>query len=322
MLPSRWVSSLTRGGGMFRRVLTRGLQLFGLTPRVWRTDVAIGAEVRRRRVRSESSIRKNPPPFFNDPFEALHYARGGKPATFMCPLEQCVQLSGFNWGTNGWHPFSALLEDYAYGRAKAYRGSVLEKFYEKWHPTNAAEVLIAPAVARSELSNLPTHLALLLPWSSSTPSEIDTVVRGIIRDEGAEHGRPEISLETHGFRAHGPFHADAGALEFDRLRQVFESIAKHGFVGTSNAVHVFLIKRGDDYRFFTSGGLHRIASMKALGKTNVRARFIRLDVLDTAEVMYWPQVQAERWSPEAATGYVNHLFDFDPAAWAKERILR
>jgi hypothetical protein len=41
-------------------------------------------------------------------------------------------------------------------------------------------------------------------------------------------------------------------------------------------------------------------------------------VIDVDDVDRWPQVRAGVWTREAAIRYIDHLFDFDATAWARQ----
>lgn len=152
----------------------------------------------------------------------------------------------------------------------------------------------------------------LFRWLVKTATEADLAVRNWAHSDNIEHGCPELTLDNHGFKSHGPVHARIGELEFGRLRRTFTALSLHGYDRTNGDVNVLVIKRGCDYRFLNfGGGLHRTAAMKALGHNIVPAKPHRPWVIDVDEVNSWPQVRNGVWSRTAAIRYIDHLFNFD-----------
>jgi hypothetical protein len=160
----------------------------------------------------------------------------------------------------------------------------------------------------------------LFPWMSRTPEEADTAVRAWAHGDNIEHGHPEITIDVHGFKDHGPVSPQIGRLEFERLRQTCATLSRVGYDRAKGDVSVLVIRRGDDYRFLNfGGGLHRTAAMRALGHEFVPAKPQRPWVIDVDEVDRWPQVRAGVWTRDAAIRYIDHLFDFDAVRWATTR---
>lgn len=299
-----------------RQAIKAGFRLLGVDLRVSRPHHAIAIELR---CRQNACNEKQLPPIFNDPLEAIYSERGDKASAFHCPIDQCVVVSGLNFKAGGWHPFSALLEEIGSDGGAYYENSILERYYQSWQPQNAGEALIGLGSAPTILCSLPSHLMYLLPWASKTPEETDHTVRTWAHRDNVEHGAHDLTIDMHGFAKHGPVHPRLGKLEFERLRQIFGALSRHGYDRTNGDVNVLVIKRQGDYRFLTAGGgLHRIAAMKALGHDIVPAKPRQPWVIDVDEVDHWPQVRNGTWSRTAAIRYIDHLFDFDAAAWAQQ----
>lgn len=261
----------------------------------------------------------SPPPLFDDPYEALHYQRGGKDAAFACPLDQCVMFNGFSFAPQGWNPFTATLQEYRQGNCHSYEGSLLEKYYASWQPENALEALLGLENEPSALAHLP-HFALVSPWTARTIDESIDAVRAWYSAEMREHEKPHLRLETHGFKLHGQVHPEVGRLEFSRLKRVFDSITTRGYVREGRDVDVLMVQRGSEPRYLFRHGMHRMAAMSALGYRTIPVRFCRLPFsVDVEDVDYWPQVRRGVWSTRAARQYIDHLFDFDAAAWARRK---
>jgi hypothetical protein len=260
-----------------------------------------------------------PPPILEDPWEALCLVQGGKPAAFLCPVEKCVNVNGLNFSRNGWHPFSAVLHEYAHREVSGYQGSILEKYYEKWQPQSAADAWIGFMHAPKIFKDLPPYFMYLFPWTSKSPEELEHSVRTWYRDDNREHGRSPDNLDIAGFKEHGPVSPEVGDFEFNRLTSVLDSLLRQGYRRERGDVRVVMVKRGKDLRFLNfGGGLHRTAAMCALGREHVPATCQLPSVVDRDHAKYWPQVRRGIWSESEAIAYIDHLFDFDALEWAKK----
>jgi hypothetical protein len=259
------------------------------------------------------------PPTFDSYEEAMYYQRGGKPATFPCPVGSCVDVNGLNFNPRGWHPFTAALEEMLMGRSSAYAGSVLERFYSTWRPANARDALIDAAAAPPKFAEFPPHMIYLFPWSSRTAEEAEQAVRTNMYNDNIQHGHPELNGgDTLPLKHHGPVPPAMGEFEYGRLRKLLDSIATHGYSpDKGGAVRVLALRRGDDMRFLSfGGGLHRTAVMRALGQDRVPATLQQPWILDADEIGKWPQVRGGDWDLRSARAYIDHLFDFDARGWA------
>lgn len=280
---------------------------------------ATGYTISRRPVPSPDE----PPPIFEDPLEALHYHQGGKPAAFFCPLDQTRHM-GFDPSSRGWHPFVAALQEYHAGLATSYQDSVLEAFYDSWQPDRASDAIPGFAAhAPPAFRELPSPDASVAPWISYSVGEMRERFHSWYRKDNAQFSA-EFDPDTHGHKDFGPVHPDHGELEFRRLTEVFASIRDYGYDRTLGDVNVGILRRGSDLRFIKWGpGTHRTAAMAALGHATIPATFSRTRgaIFDVADVDYWPNVRNGIWYREAATRYVDHLFDFDSVQWARDRDL-
>jgi hypothetical protein len=263
----------------------------------------------------------DPSRIFDDPMEALHYHRGGKRAAFHCPLELTVQEFGFSFAPRGWHPFVAALKEYGAGLGRSYDDSYLKRFYDKWQPAHAGEVIIGFPAAPEALRHRPCRDAYMTPWTSLTIQEMRDHAASWYNHDHAPFGA-RFDPDTHGDKYFGPAHPDLGQVSFVRLTRAYESIRSRGYDRRLGDVNMALLRRGPELKFLKwGGGTHRTAAMAALGHTTIPATFSqhRAAVLDVADVDYWPNVRSGLWSREAAMRYVDHLFDFDTARWAAQR---
>lgn len=273
-----------------------------------------------RRVGSEDRSSAEPPPLLDDPLEVLYHQRGGSWAAFPCPTEACVYFTGLGLEPGGWHPFTATVEEYLRGRSPAYEGSVFERFHESWRPASAAEAFAGFADAPAALRRVPPYLLYALPWISRSFDETLGTVRDWYRADNSDQGHPDFELERDGLPHFGPVSAAKGRLEWRRLVTLADSMARRGYDRREGDVRVVMLCRGDEVRYLNSGGgYHRTAVARALGIETVPAGFNHPWAIDTADVDLWPAVRSGLWTRDEALRYVDHLFDFDSRAWAREQ---
>lgn len=256
-----------------------------------------------------------PPPVLETPEAALERHREGGEAAFFCPVEHCVIFNGLSMAVGGWHPFVQTVREHLITGQDGYAGSILERYYQGWQPSNALEALIGATAGPAELTRYPAHL-MHAPWLRDGPEERLRSMERIMREEGREHGGVRLKAsEGHGFQ--GPVSARKGELEYQRLRRVLKSIQSQGYDRQYGDVHVQVLRRGNDHRFRIVHGHHRVAVMSALGHEAFVAvpRF----VVCREEVASWPWVQRGPWTVNSALRYFDHHFDFDSLAWARAR---
>jgi hypothetical protein len=278
---------------------------------------AMGFEVRRRHRLPAA----HPPPLFDDPLEALHYARAGVRVAFRCPLELARDTTGFSFAGDGWHPWVAELRDQERRGDASYPGSLLERYYDQFQPRTALEAL-AGFDARSHcgLADLPRHLFWLTPWSVQDVAGLDDSVRDWVGRGAHAHGIAGFNLAMDGTPYHGPVSARLGEVEVRRLHGVAKTLQRQGYDRHHGDSLFYLVRRGREFRAVKFGsGYHRTAAMSALGHEHIPARFRGPHAVEVDDVDDWPQVRSGIWSRRAAVRYVDHLFDFDPVSWARDR---
>ncbi|WP_166259536.1 hypothetical protein [Marinobacter salicampi] len=278
---------------------------------------SLGFELRRKPL--GRGIPKSPPPLFDDPIEAMYHQRGGENALFKCPVNRLVELKGFGFGEQKWHPMVNVTNGYnQYGYDVADR--LLSKYYRTHHPDNAAEALPGFADSPALFAEAPSHIYYLAPWNARSAETIDSLARAWTYQENVANGRDDLFLDPHGFMMHGPVHRAKRKLELRRLTQLVDSIRNNGFSPGAN-INVRVLKRNDELLFVVNGGGHHRASVvAALGYEWVPARFYPGPIIiDVAEAELWPSVRSGVWSIHQARAYVDYLFDFDSRAWAESR---
>lgn len=267
-----------------------------------------GVEV--RRVRASSPVRN-----FPEPMQALWHCNIGEPATFTCPLRDCVIFNGFGFGEVSWHPFVEALTEYLSDRGRPYKGSRLERYYNVWQPAHAAEALIGLCDFPSKLTSYPSFIKHI-PWLNFSCEERLAQISRILLEENASLGQSELGVAD-GYGLHGPVSDRKGRLEYKRLTDLLESVEREGFRPDGDHIAVQILKRGEDLRFWIAHGYHRTAVLSALGYASFPATPRML--IDVQYVDHWPQVYQGTWTKDQALAYFNHCFDFDARAWAQAR---
>jgi hypothetical protein len=278
---------------------------------------AAGFDIRRCETSNDDL---DPPPLFDDPLDALLHHQGGKPAAFACPLNQTRSRLGFCYGSDGWHPYVETLKEYESGRCTSYEGSILQAYHQCHQPESAAEALVGFGQPPPAFARLPGHLFFLSPWTSDSVDEVDQNVRKWVRERNVYHDRPQWDLDSDGYLLHGPVSLRKGRVEYECLIELYETIKREGYDRSHGDVRFQILRRGNAFRFLQwGGGSHRTAVMAALGHTTVPGVFRRpRRIIDVEMVDHWPQVRRGVWGREHARAYVDHLFDFDARAWARD----
>lgn len=280
----------------------------------------LGLEIRKKQpiVKFQDTI----PPLFDDPFEALHYVRGGEQAAFKCPIYRIVDFKGLSFHNNKWHPFVALIQEQIIAN-QSYTNSILNKYYSIHQPRHAGESILGFDKYPRIFVDLEPHMYHLYPWSSRSPDKIDKIVKRWSELDNIEHGGRDLKLHFHGYQLHGPVSKDKLQLEINRLQWIAECIRNNGYDRSYGDVGTRMLRRNNEYIFIADGGgYHRTAAMAALGYEWIPARFYPGPVItDIKDVDYWPQVRRGVWGRKEAIAYFNHLFDFDSQQWAIDQNL-
>jgi hypothetical protein len=280
-------------------------------------------QFRKRGIVIKRALPDVPPPILDCPLEALHRTRGGKIAAFHCRIDLCVFKYGFQFGPQGWHHYAAALEEYRAGVCSSYQGSVLQKYYDQWHPSNMVESLETDLGPVSDGLRRQPAYAFLPPWSAKGPAETLASQRASEEAEdraaARRYGLPAALEVELGSNNHGPVHPLKGEIEYRRLVEVYHSLERRGYDRSHGDIGVISLRRGEDSLFLVEHGYHRLAAMRVLGAETIPAGFRQPDVVDVADAPYWPQVRRGVWTLENARRYIDHLFDFDSRAWASEQ---
>lgn len=248
-----------------------------------RLKAAIRSALRRRGIILYRIRQPPPPPIYEEPWDALHLVRGGRPAAFWCPLDRCVTFNGFSFGANGWHPFVAAAAEYASGGPVTYAGSVLERYYGTWQPRNAREALIGCDNADTFVLECMPSWAYLAPWCALTPDEFTMRQKEAVASENRTSG-VKLSIGE-GYNHHGPVSPTKGSIEFSRLSRVYHSMAVHGFDREKGDIRVIALGSAED-----RGSVCGALSGGAEAGVAVKGRGLRLLLVGVAARVRWISV--------------------------------
>jgi hypothetical protein len=257
------------------------------------------------------------PRIFDNPKEALLFNQGGKPAGFLCPVNECTHYTGIGLSDSDRNPFVETLKQYENNPTLTYEDSILKKFYESWIPKNAAEMIIEFDNAPKIFESYPPHYLFLSPWSSLSASEVDQDGRWWNQKDNEEHGCGHLQFPEDGWTFSGPVHPEKGRVEFHRFINLYKNIRDNGYDHSKGLIGVTQLKRNDEYRYLIGGGgFHRAIVLAALGVKFLPARFHRTSTVDTRDIDAWPQVKQELWSKEQALSYIDLLFMKSSNVWS------
>lgn len=242
----------------------------------------------------------------------------GEHITFKCPLEYLTTTPGFTFASDGWHPSEALRE-YGTKQTVEYRGSLLQIYYRRHRPENAAEARPGFDQVPQQFYGIPS-VCCVAPWSSETVEEKDRRIRRIFDRDNKEHSKPELTVASDGSPLHDPGSEPKGELEYHRLTNVYHSLEANGCKRSHGHVGVGVLKRDSEHRFLLQGaGFHRTAAAAALGMRAIPSRFAQPPIIDADMIGHWSQVRRGLWSKRQAIKYVDHLLGFDSQAWARKQ---
>ncbi|GGE72242.1 hypothetical protein GCM10011533_25700 [Streptosporangium jomthongense] len=267
---------------------------------------------------TSAESKPKPPPIYDDLEKVLTLNRVGIRASYECPIDQCVILSGFSFAETGWHPFVEAYRDINARSGKPrYPGSFLEKYYSTWTPENSADAVAGFANAPAALKSI-APFTLHAPWMDARPLDRQALMERIIVDENTAAGCPELDARE-GYGLHGPVSEKKGEIEFQRLVKIYESIKAFGYDRTQGEgdVTVIGIEYNEEFRFCVMHGQHRAAAVAALGLKTVPVSITK--VVHYTEISHWPQVYRGYWSQIQAQKFIEHLFTFDSRIWAREK---
>jgi hypothetical protein len=227
------------------------------------------------------------------------------------PTAQCRNVFGFTFSEK--HPFVATLRS---GPPAEYCGSVLEAYHDAFQPRTAPEVLGLSPFEAPGFVGLPAS-ACVMPWESGDPSQAAARLDHFMRQDARQYGL-DLSLAD-GRAGHGPVSQVKGELEVTRLRAVWDSMSRHGYLrcdlsrdgSAGDVTGTLLTNAQGGWCVIVANGHHRTAVAAALGISPIPIRFGRVPV-KREEVEYWPQVVAGRITRAGALALFDRIMRGDP----------
>ncbi|WP_006746544.1 hypothetical protein [Thioalkalivibrio paradoxus] len=195
------------------------------------------------------------------PLEAWYRAGRYQPVLMDVPLSKLRGLgsAAFRCTADSSHPFISTLIECESGKVRAYTGSALEQFYERWQPANAAEYFgfDKDSVSQRMLSLQPVEA--VLPWDRYQPS-----------DRKARYQ----DVDRRNWNHCGPVDLPFGDKEFERLVTAYSSI-KERYVRRNpfdGDITGLLMIHGGSWFIYVKIGQHRVGVFSALGCTQIPIR--------------------------------------------------
>ncbi len=233
-------------------------------------------------------------------------AVGGSSEIIAVDVERCRSLNGFGFTENGWNHFTAALKEQLENPDLPYNKSVLKAFYENFQPCNRQEQLFG--YRQDPLPPLDRGWTLL-PWVETKNRHTNPIGSPFTRDKANHH--------------YGPNSDQFGRLVQKKLLDTYTLIKKHGYmpeIFPDGYIQGYLLKDGEDYRFYVNEGQHRMAAIGLLGYEVIKARFNPefLPLVDIRDLHQWPQVESGLYSKKTAEKVFRFFFEEDGRRRAEE----
>lgn len=216
------------------------------------------------------------------------------PWRFAVDLERITTYCGFSFAEGGWHPFTALVEEYQRRPELRYEESVLCRFYARFTPGSVQDALFDAAPSLDPLDRLPAvHPVLQALWRLDHRSV-----------QQLSAGGPHAPVLDDQSRYLGPKTDATGARHFTKVVGLYDSVRRHGYdparFGGGHPKGYFLVRDGE-YRFVIGHSQRRLAALRAAGVRSIVATFQEHTppVVDAA--------QLHRWSTTAGGAYPQHV---------------
>ncbi|MBZ0333207.1 hypothetical protein [Marinobacter sp. AL4B] len=215
---------------------------------------------------------------------------------------------GFNAGVNSNAPFVSTVKEYVDGTAKDYKKSSLCSFYSTFQPKSISKYLYLDEAKNDILNKLPAS-GVFLPWEDEDPViKIDKRARQV-EDDNKEHKADLMISEGDPF--YGPVSFEKGKLEYNRLINVYKSIAENGFkvdLKGNNNISAIILENNNRYRYFITAGQHRIAALSVLNYDFIPLQVFTGLIVRRSEVKFWPGVIKEYFTESEALTVFDDIF--------------
>lgn len=175
------------------------------------------------------------------------------PESFVVNIEDCTSFVGFSYRSGGWNPHVETVRELLADPSLDYEDSTLYRLYDRFVPTTLQDLFVEDVKRRLEpLASMPPvreHFRYV--WILS---------RARIRKYSG------VTAEPRGHQYFGPHDLSTGRAEFERTREVLQSIRREGFAPERyGMIKGYFLADGSSYRFVAGSGNHRLAVLKALG---------------------------------------------------------
>ncbi|MBE0472078.1 MAG: hypothetical protein IBX55_21545 [Methyloprofundus sp.] len=200
------------------------------------------------------------------------------------PVEMLVMPGAHHYASD-YHPFVSLL--------KSGKCDYFNQFYKQFCPSTLAQ-MYGVKVDDKELG------ASLKPYDEPW----------FLRESKTPSGENGLSAK-HGASFYGPVSNKKLELEYQRVKQTFQSIKKHGYLPHKfGHIDGFFLQYQGQYKFYVNGAKHRAAALAALGYSHIpvmlKDNMPRL-VADT-DVENWPLVASNKISKDFALSVLKAYF--------------
>ncbi len=243
--------------------------------------------------------------------QSLKKSNGQDRVLLNIPLEKC-RTQVWNTLEREKNPFVETIIDYSKGIKPEYNSSAIHKYYEKYQPQNAAEVL---RVEGNEVLTGSPSIGYVFPWDSYTLEETIKKRERVALSENCEMGS-ELGL-SYGYTDFGPVHYKKGEIEFNRLVKTYESIKKKGYIEkpylSDGGIRGYFLVDKDSWCFIVKAGKHRAYALSALGADYVP---IILDqsvgpVVQKGDILQWAQVINRTFTEKEASLFVDNVLNLN-----------
>lgn len=216
-----------------------------------------------------------------------------------------------SWGgrrlTAQLNPFIEVINDYEQQGVKeaAYNHSALKKCSDSLKINNAADTLGLRSRSESYFSQLPPHLAAF-PWDitdlvEKNKKRVDTLKRELSRYMLVI--KQEDNISDNEIR---------GNAEIARVREIHKSIQKHGYNKNLPDFHhiegQLLISERNEWVVLIRQGEHRVASLQALGYTEIPILIRKGNIIRRSDSNFWYQVMQKRMTNDEAMDIFDRIF--------------
>jgi hypothetical protein len=187
-------------------------------------------------------------------------------STFEVPVELATTAVGFGYGSGGWHPYVASLEEYRAEPGLRYEDSSLARLQTVFQPVNLQEVLFGATVEPlAPLHRWPPRQYFLYRIWTMNPW---------LEKEALERFPAEERVGWLYFGPTTPKLRESGKADLLRLMRVYESIRTQGLRSGPDVAPLkgYFLSSGDSYRFVVLEGNHRVAALRSLGIESFPAR--------------------------------------------------